>query len=432
MTGVQTCALPICSPCPGCQVTATPVSGSVAATLIFDVSPVSPPRLTTATLVPSNFVPCAAPGTPSCSFGCQGQADLLWYSSYQNTLHSLLINYGMTVFTGLPVRRVLNQLGTTFTNSSQPEGLILTVHAEQFGTLERDSMELLTSTQVSTTKGDVYIDPVPDRATTSPPINLPPNPVGGHTLHVSRISDAVINALWWFAGVEGYLNAPYLFSVLDTNITVHVFYNNLDYGVPKDGVLTMKLEMGQVNATCIDVNNVAAGNHSVFKFHFRNAGGHGNLTYQPIRRGLALQVEDWDLNVTDVFLDYPPVFLPAEFIADMSTISGDGRVDVSTILGLIAVICVCVCHSGGCGASVHQIRQCISLRPPRCHSRWYGFVSFGVVCPRPRFSRILFFQGPYPASTRPRSRSNTRAGVAAKTMATSNSCRSARALVRVG
>jgi hypothetical protein len=108
-----------------------------------------------------------------------------------------------------------------------------------------------------------------------------------------------------------------LFSVLDANFTVRVQWGNLQYGVPPNNVLHLHVDTGRVNATCYDVNNVARGSRHAFEFHFENINGHGGIDYDRDKGAIALKVTDWELNMSTIVLDYPPVFLPEEFIDDM-------------------------------------------------------------------------------------------------------------------
>ena len=90
-------------------------------------------------------------------------------------------------------------------------GLVVTTRPDTLLTQDRVGMFIQASSQISTDTNLIYNDTMPGRAETAPPANIPADPPGGKVLHVARISDAILNGLWWFAGVKGYLDFPYVF-----------------------------------------------------------------------------------------------------------------------------------------------------------------------------------------------------------------------------
>jgi hypothetical protein len=113
------------------------------------------------------------------------------------------------------------------------------------------------------------------------------------------------------------LDHPYVFAVLDANITVHVKYTNFDYSIPRDGSLKFHLDEGRINATCTDINDASRGRHTILLFHFSNTNGDATVVYDNIKGGVALQVLGFDLNLTTISLDYPQLLLPRQFLDDM-------------------------------------------------------------------------------------------------------------------
>jgi hypothetical protein len=85
------------------------------------------------------------------------------------------------------------------------------------------------------------------------------------------------------------------FTVLDANITVRVKWGNLQYGVPPNNILHLHVDTGRVNATCVNLNNLAAGCRRAFEFHFENINGHGAVDYDFDKNALALMVhrDEW-------------------------------------------------------------------------------------------------------------------------------------------
>ncbi len=78
--------------------------------------------------------------------------------------------------------------------------------------------------------------------------------------------------------------------MLDANITVRVKWGNLQYGVPPNNILHLHVDTGRVNATCVDLNNLASGCRRAFEFHFENINGHGAVDYDFDKNALALMV----------------------------------------------------------------------------------------------------------------------------------------------
>jgi hypothetical protein len=76
--------------------------------------------------------------------------------------------------------------------------------------------------------GLIYVDNMPMRADFPPPDNTLPDPPGREMLHISRVSDAVLNGEWWYAGIMGFLDKPYQYQILDANISVRVKYDRLE------------------------------------------------------------------------------------------------------------------------------------------------------------------------------------------------------------
>ncbi len=158
---------------------------------------------------------------------------------------------------------------------------------------------------------------VPVRVTFPPPDNLLPDPPGRSLLHISRVSDAILNGEWWFAGQMGYLDKPYEYHILDANISVHVKYGHLEFGIPSDDLMTLHVDTGIATGACMDIHDPTRSQRPMFGMHFDNANGLGTATYNPHQQAVAMQISEWHLNQTSIVLDYPPVFLPEEFISDM-------------------------------------------------------------------------------------------------------------------
>jgi hypothetical protein len=211
-----------CVPCTApqtCNAAAPQVFGILSVLLTFDLT--TPTPVAPAIVYKGNFQPCtpapalaatpalASTGNwPACSWGCQGNADFLWYESYQYDVMAQIFNSAQTLFTIMSFNKLMNgPLGYGYgifplVNSNQNNGLVVTTRMDTLQTLPGSVMRLHASTQVSTDDGQIYNDTEPDRAALRPPDDLPANPPGTKILHIARVSDAILNALWWFAGTS--------------------------------------------------------------------------------------------------------------------------------------------------------------------------------------------------------------------------------------
>ncbi len=172
--------------------------------------------------------------------GC-AQANHLWNDNFETDFTALLYRNMLRTFAAATFVTPAYGIGPLI-NSINPyldlTALVLTNRADPdrahaLRTHDHTALWIHADTQVSTSTGLVYVDAEADRATLAPPDSLPPAAEVSQVLHVSRVSDSILNALWWFAGAAGYLNRPHVFSVLDANITVHVSFSNLQYQIPQ-------------------------------------------------------------------------------------------------------------------------------------------------------------------------------------------------------
>jgi hypothetical protein len=197
-------------------------------------------------------------------------------------------------------------------------GLVTTTHPDTVRTQARTAMYIHAWSQMSISDSQaIYHDNMPERITFAPPEHLLPDPPGEVILHIARVSDTILNGEWWFAGQMGYLDAVYTYQVLDANISVHVKYGNLEFGIPTDDLMTLHVDTGIVVGSCNNVDDEWTNNRPMFAFHFENANGLGTASYNAHQGAVAMKVTEWQLNQTSIILDYPPVFLPEEFISDM-------------------------------------------------------------------------------------------------------------------
>jgi hypothetical protein len=97
---------------------------------------------------------------------------------------------------------------------------------------------------------------------------------------------------------------------------VHVKYGHLEFGIPSDDLMTLHVDSGLAEGTCSNIHDDTHTFRPMFGFHFNNANGLGTATYNPHKEAVAMKISEWHLDQTSIVLDYPPIFLPEEFITD--------------------------------------------------------------------------------------------------------------------
>ncbi len=93
-------------------------------------------------------------------------------------------------------------------------------------------------------------------------------------------------------------------------------YGHLEFGIPSDDLMTLHVDSGLAEGTCSNIHDDTHTFRPMFGFHFNNANGLGTATYNPHKEAVAMKISEWHLDQTSIVLDYPPIFLPEEFITD--------------------------------------------------------------------------------------------------------------------
>jgi hypothetical protein len=222
-----------------------------------------------------------------------------------------------------------------------------------------------------TNKSISYVDPMPQRQATRPPVTFELHQPPYYITSEARVSDEVLHGLLWAYQLRGFRTASGNVTVLDANITIMLKWNNLDFSIGQDGMMVMGVDFGTVYGYC--------NTNTLLEIGFFNLSGSATLlsvvNETTKETGVYMQVLEWYQDSFNLTLVLPQVMLPTSVINDFarsalsSSINQVNSVLSSNVLWLPSSIAPYAPN-----AHIELINQ------PTCCNGTHGYFQISIKC----------------------------------------------------
>lgn len=124
-----------------------------------------------------------------------------------------------------------------------------------------------------------------------------------------RFSSTMFKAILWAADVSGEFNHHHNASILDAALTTRIRFGNPLYSMTPQNVLSIGMDNGLINITCL--NSIHQYTEAVIVFSFSNITGTGGMSYSNIDKPIiSLTVDKLNLEWSTMDLSVPPFPIP--------------------------------------------------------------------------------------------------------------------------